>query len=481
MPYGSNIDSAFLPLVIPPMLLCAAAAFLHLRDPLLPQFPFSYGIWTAGMIALVLLVVLQLVPMPKAMLSLVSPRSAEIWTSADRLAALAHVPAEPAHPISIDPVATRRELLRLMAFFAAMQAAALLITTNTRRLAFAATLILTALFETLYGVREAALRRYAIWGWVNKLIFNRVTGTFVNPNHFAHYVALALPFTMFIAALAWRNTGTATMPLQRRIVRLFEKSLPLFGAAIIAFAGCIAGILLGQSRGALAATLVGFVVIAVIAARRERHPHVRAVMRAERRSRATAGVAAGVVALIAVVLSLVFFLGSERTVARFEPNEVERTTLVGRLTGFKLAVGVWREFPILGSGLGTFVDVSSTVQRDDLEHIYDHAHNDYLELLATTGIVGFCVAAGSLLAGLVVVIRNVIRRPRESGSWRRRAFQMAALWSIFIAMAHALFDFNLFIPANAATLAVIAGACAAPRLKGESREQSAPDAVPDFA
>ena len=49
------------------------------------------------------------------------------------------------------------------------------------------------------------MERYAIWGWVNRLIFNRVTGTFVNPNHFAHYVAIVLPLALFLAAVAWHR------------------------------------------------------------------------------------------------------------------------------------------------------------------------------------------------------------------------------------------------------------------------------------
>ena len=45
--------------------------------------------------------------------------------------------------------------------------------------------------------------------------------------------------------------------------------------------------------------------------------------------------------------------------------------------------------------------------------------------------------------------------------WRRRAFQTAALASLTIAMVHALFDFNFFIPSNPTTLAAIAGAAVA--------------------
>src|SRR5438552_7351298 len=185
MPFGSVIDRAFLPLVVTPIALCAVASLprrTHAQSRLTPV----YRVWTAGAVLLLVIVALQLVPLPDSVLAFVSPGSSGIWRSAERVASAAGVAMPRAHPISIDPEATRRELFRLIALFATMQAAALLITTNTRRLLFAATLVLTAIFETLYGAREAAMRRYAIWGWVNRLSFARVTGTFVNPDHFSH-------------------------------------------------------------------------------------------------------------------------------------------------------------------------------------------------------------------------------------------------------------------------------------------------------
>jgi len=482
MPFGSNVDAAFLPLILPPMLLCAIAAWLRFRNEPLPYVTLAYRIWTAGAVAFLVVIAFQLVPMPRFMLAALSPKSSEIWTSADHLASLAGLSTSTLHPISIDPDATWREVLRFIALFAVMQAAAMLITTNARRVAFAGVLIATALFEILYGVREAALRRYAIWGWVNKLVFNRVTGTYVNPNHFAHFVALTVPFTLFIAALAWRNAGTMTMPFRRRIVLLFEKSLAVFSIGVLTFFGCVAGILLAQSRGALAATVGAFGVTALLVARRERHPEVIALRRRRHRARNTAATLLSIVVLVCIVVSLVAFLGYERTVARFEPmTEAERSTLVGRAVGFRCAVGIWESFPIFGSGLGTFEDAVSLVQTDDLARVYQHAHDDYLEILATCGVVGFGVAMTPFLFGTFALARNVMRRPRQSGSWRRRAFEIAGLWSLFIAMTHALFDFNSFIPANAATLAAIAGASVSYRVRAESREESEPSVVPSFA
>jgi O-antigen ligase len=158
------------------------------------------------------------------------------------------------------------------------------------------------------------------------------------------------------------------------------------------------------------------------------------------------------------VLALIVFLGTERTVARFMPNEFERQTFVGRRIGIAAAVDVWQRFPVLGSGLGTFERVVYMEQREDLGKTYHHAHNDYVEIAATAGAIAFVIAVGSLFWGYAALVRMTFGAGAAELSWSRRAFQVAALASLTIAMVHALYDFNFFIPSNPATLAAIAGA-----------------------
>jgi O-antigen ligase len=395
---------------------------------------------------------LQLLPLPLSLLRLLSPAAANIWAGADRVSSLLGSPAARAHPLSIDPAATVREWFRLLALFATFQSAALLVRTHWHRIAFGVALIAAAWFEFLYGVNEAALRRYAIWGWKNTLIFNRVTGTFVNPNHFAHYLAIIFPVSLFLAAWAWHRASPGA-PFARRVARLLEKNLLPFGIGVIGAIGCVAAILMAQSRGGLLALFCGLVLVTAIAMGRTHS------FRASRRRRVLFAVG-GIVTSIVVIVSLVAFLGSERTVKRFVPNEGETITLVGRTVGARIAFGVWQQFPLFGSGAGTFAGVSSIAQRDTFENLFDHAHDDYLELAATTGAAGFVIAIVTLLSGYWSLVR-VTLGDGAGGSVRRRLFQTAALTSISVAIAHALFDFNFFIPANSATLAAIAGAAAA--------------------
>ena len=448
LPFGSIIEGARIALIVVPLAVCLIAVLVRLylfRDRSSALRPTrAWLIWATGAVLLLAVAALQLVPLPPSMLHALSPESSAIWNSAERIGSLAGVRVSSFHPISIDPPATLFELFRVAALFATLTAAALLVRTPARRVALAAVVCAAAFFEAMYAVREGALQRYQIWGWTNKLILNRISGTFVNPNHFAHYLAIALPMAIFIGAVAWYRAGTRHVPLRRRLVALIERQTLWTALCIIAVIVCIAGILLAQSRGALLSLGAGALIVA-------------ALFPGRRMTRIALGAVAGLL-LVAV---LIVFLGADRTIARFAPSRFEQRTLVGRRIGIDAAARIWQRFPVLGSGLGTFGRAIFMEQREDLGKTYHHAHNDYIEIAATAGTIGCVIAVVALFGGYVALARMTFGRDSSELAWLRRAFQAAALMSITIAMVHALFDFNFFIPSNPATLAAIAGAAVA--------------------
>jgi O-antigen ligase len=447
LPFGSVVEVARLPLLLVPLALCTVAALLRLyatRDrnsTAVPTLPLL--IWAAGALLFLIAGAVQLIPLPPALLSSLSPSSAAIWSDASRVITLGGVTPPASWPVTVDPQATAAELFRLAALAATFLTAALLIRSHVRRRVLAMVLCAAAVFEVLYGLREAALQRYEIWGWVNRLIFDRVTGTFVNPNHFAHYVAIVLPMALFLVASLWRRRDAEEMPFFARLAAVVERHALLGGFTLLAAAACLGGILLAQSRGALLALAAGIVaVVAMLPGRR--------VLRV-----AIAGVAA-----VVLVAALAVFLGTERTLARFAPSAVTENVFSRRVP-MAAAVGLWQRFPVLGSGLGTFERVVWMEQERDFGHFYHHAHNDYLEVAATGGTVGVVIAVVALLAGYQALVRMTFGKAARELTWVRRAFQAAALASLTVAMVHALFDFNLFIPSNPPTLAAIVGAAVA--------------------
>jgi len=447
MPFGSVVERARLPLIATPLALCLCAGLIRLhatRDRTNTARPTrAWVIWGIGALVFLGVCALQLVPLAPGLLRAISAESHAIWNAASQVSTLAGATPRRAWTITVDPRASLVEWLRVVALFATFSTSALLVRTQERRQALALSLLLAAVFESLYGLREAALQRYEIWGWVNRLVFDRVTGTFVNPNHFAHYLAIVLPMTLFLGASLWRHTGRGEVRLPRRIALLLERHALTAGFTALAALACLAAMLLSQSRGALVTLGVGCLAVA-------------AMLPGRRLPRIVSAATAGVLLIVALAL----FLGSERTLMRFAPADLGQQS-VSRGQAVITAGQIWQRFPILGSGLGTFARVVLMEQDHDTDRIYHHAHNDYAELAATTGTLGFAVAIVTLGWGTVSLVRHTFGEGAHEITFVRRAYQTAALLSLTIAMLHALFDFNFYIPANPATLAAIVGAAVA--------------------
>jgi O-antigen ligase len=92
---------------------------------------------------------------------------------------------------------------------------------------------------------------------------------------------------------------------------------------------------------------------------------------------------------------------------------------------------------------------------------YDFAHNDYLQLLAELGVMGFAIGATLAFS----VVRTAVRRAVGSRDPGARYFAVACAGALAAILVHSLADFNLYIPANAMLLVWIAGMTAGLRFQ----------------
>ena len=109
--------------------------------------------------------------------------------------------------------------------------------------------------------------------------------------------------------------------------------------------------------------------------------------------------------------------------------------------------------PISGTGLGTFGLAYPAFKTYGSTDIWDQAHNDYLQLLAESGLVGFIL----LLAGMgLFLLRHVL--PVLAGPWRlQEPVALGAGLGLVTLLFHALVDFNLQIPSNGLLFVLLGG------------------------
>ena len=103
------------------------------------------------------------------------------------------------------------------------------------------------------------------------------------------------------------------------------------------------------------------------------------------------------------------------------------------------------DHPILGSGLGTLVVVYPRYETVYDGRIVEHVHNDYMELLAETGLLGGLCG----VAFLVLLYRQVRKNFEAEQGHFSRGLHAGAIVALSGLLLHSFVDFNLHLPANA--------------------------------
>jgi O-antigen ligase len=137
------------------------------------------------------------------------------------------------------------------------------------------------------------------------------------------------------------------------------------------------------------------------------------------------------------------------------------TAVVSRLDVAKDIPGMLRNRPVAGWGLGLFPIVYPQYRSFSTDVVVNQAHNDYLQALVETGILGFiCV-----LWFILNLYRDGIRNFRAN-SRLATTRALASLVGCTGILVHSLSDFNLHIPANAAMFFVLCGIAISGRTRG---------------
>jgi O-antigen ligase len=370
--------------------------------------------------------------------------------------------------LSLYPAATWRAALRFAGFLVVALASADLAVRSRGRRWLVGALAAAGGFQAMYGLAEFVTGRQQIFGYVKKHYTDVATGTFINRNHFAGYLEMTLPIAMALAAAAVsrlrREAGAGPGVPDGRAARLARVSGRSLFAAAMPFLLCLvmlAALVCSRSRGGIASALAATAVVAVAAAWRGR-------------GRSFAVAAAVALAGFALVLGQ---SGAGPLVERFSRSLESLRGPYGRMEMWSQAAAVAGRFPAFGVGVGAFPYVFPMFRTAGEGVGLAHAHNDYLEIAAETGVAGGLLLAAGLGAAIVAAARA--GRGRADLSLPGCA---AAAGVLAIAL-HSLADFNLAIPANSLTVAALCGLLlawrrrAAPVVLGARSVGAAPAAV----
>ncbi len=401
---------------------------------------------------LFLLGIAQSTPLPREAIAWLSPGTARLYdellpAQQEKTIGAEDEPGTPGSTLSLYPAATRRAALRLLATFLVFAVVRnnCVSSASLRRLCIVA--LLNGAVLSVFAIMQqlSSPKNMLYWSFKSE---GSVFGPFICRNHFPFYVNVCFGLGLGLLLSLRVNNGRGPVdrhgpPLQR-LVEAVRNLLyhPLAPWVALAVALCLAGTLFSLSRGGFLGLLGASLVCLAL--------RFRTAGRAGLLSPQAGAVLLGG----ALALLVVLWIGYDQITTRLESLWSSEALEQSRLPVWQRGLAAVPDFPILGSGYGTFRYVEELRRTDANEAllIYDTAHNDYLEALVEGGVLRL----GLSLAAIVLLWRfgrRGLRRYR--GTWRE-SLVWGALFAFCTVAIHSVGDFGLHLPAIVLLTTVLA-------------------------
>jgi len=267
-----------------------------------------------------------------------------------------------------------------------------------------------------------------------------VRGTFINRNHLANLLVLALSAGTGLLLAQMNLAGAATF--RQRLRSFLQAVLGPKGRLRIFMVLMVIALVLTRSRMGNTAFFAAITLVGLFALVRLRKP-----------SRPLLVLVVSVLIIDVVVVGTWF--GVEQVIDRIQqtaqmtPDEWQVRER-NRVNANRESLQIIAERPLTGWGGESFYTVYPAWRGSD-QQFMDHAHNDYLEFLVEYGLVG-----GALLMAFVLLCLWRAQRGLEDRDRPRRfGIAFASAMAMTGMLIHASVDFSLHIPANAAWFLVL--------------------------
>lgn len=364
---------------------------------------------------------LQIIPLPELLVELVSPASAELYRMAD---------AE-TYYLSIDHGQSMINLIKLFSLFCLLILTMQLVNSEPRIKLLLLTMVASGTFQALYGSLEVLL------GAKNSLVFGLevkefATGSFVYKNHYANFIMLCL--CAGIGLIVTSLEKDKMMSPKDKLRSMATALLSSKAIIRICLAVMVIGLVMSRSRMGNAAFFASVAIIGLIA-----------LLLIRNRSN---GLFIFVVSMFIIDLFIVSaYFGLARVKERLEQTSLAEETRDEVVTD---ALPIVQDFPLFGSGGGSFYSIFPSYQQLEIFDFYDHAHNDYLQFAIEFGVAGVFILLIILLFTLYKALRAMYMRKNSIFKGVSFAVAMAVLGMGI----HMTVDFPLQAFANASYFVV---------------------------
>jgi len=384
-------------------------------EPQTPNFAFCF----IFLFLFLLLVLFQMIPLPSGMIKIISPKAFALrnYLTFD----LSHL----SFPVSFVPFLTRIEFFKWLTlsglFLFLLNWKPSNRGSDIRHLI--PVIMLVGIAESLYGMFEFFSGHRYILHIDGSSLISSVTGTFINRNYFAGYLLMVIPLSIgylfsresfqMDRFSGWRN----------RLTSLDGKTaLIAFGIILM-----ILALLFSASRMGISGLLLSFTLTSFL---------FREPRRERRFSRST-------VLIFGLAVLWAVWIGLDAVISRFFSVS---ESFKDRWTIWVNTFQIFKDFPLFGSGLGTFAHIFPMYRSFHIRGIFTHAENDFLQLASEVGLIGI----GLLLFVFAFLFFRAVLAIRSFHSRDSKKYiGMGGLVGVLALVFHSIVERNIQVPANA--------------------------------
>jgi O-antigen ligase len=377
-------------------------------------------------------ILLQIIPLPKLLVKVLSPNSysfREMFSmglSDSKFISLSVVPAH-----------TLQQGLEIFTYFLL---GFLIIKTvvsqlQIRRIFYA--LIGMGIFQAFYGLFELYNKNPRILFYKKAYNLDSVCGTFVNRNHLSGYLEMIIPLAIGLIIARIDLFSFAGMKIKEKILQLAEKGLAVNLLLSFSILGMSLAVIFSKSRSGVFVLVFTFILMFEFT-----------VFYFGKQGQQKKWVTKFLKIMFITIIIISLYIGIGATLERFALNKVLKAD---RVPVWNFTLKIISDFPLVGSGLGTYASVFLAYDNRGRLSIYSHAHNDYLEYLSDLGIIGLLLLLGAVL----FIIIKAFSVWRTRGHPEVKGLALGGIVAVINILIHSITDFNLQIPANMLLFTVI--------------------------
>ena len=414
IPLGSNRPWAWNSFQIAIFLLTLCCVFAHRKEPMLGMHAYRRVLYF--WLPIIIIATIQIIEFPQQFVGFLSPNAEIIQATV----------SVDSFYFSLDIGQSIISYFKLLSYFCMFCCVLMLVNSERRLKLLLLCITISGTFQAIYGVSEVLL------GVDKSLIFEidvkgAATGTYIYKNHYANLLIMtaAAAIGLLVTSLQkdrhkspkdWLRSFASAMLSSKGLIRI--------SVVIMVIALVMSRSRMGNTAFFAAMTIVGFAALYLIRNKSK-------------------GLQFLVMSMFVIDLMIVStYFGLEKVQQRLISTSFEQES---RDEVIKDASLIIFDYPIIGTGGGSFYSIFPSYQKAEVHSFYDHAHNDYLQMAIEYGLPAFFIMACMSVFLFYKAIRPMYRRRQSIFKGTSFSCSMVMI-GMFV---HMTVDFPLQAYANA--------------------------------